>query len=61
MEKVVSVVGLCATGSRRAAEIAETMVMMIWRRVAEGVVVKVVNVYCVLVGGGVYCGRQNTR
>ena len=53
--------GRFATGSRRAAEIAETMVMMIWRRVAEGVVVKVVNVYCVLVGGGVYCGRQNTR
>ena len=32
------------------------MVVMIWRRVAEAVVVKVVNIYCVSVGGGAYCG-----
>ncbi len=50
--------GRFATGSRRAAEIAETMVMMIWRQVAEAVVVKLVNIYCVSVGGGVYCGRS---
>ena len=57
-----SSLGRCATRvHRRGRWVTQGFCFSTKLAMMEGVVVKVVNIYCVSVGGGVYCGRQSMR